>query len=73
MENRKAPVAVQINLFPSDDGVIVVPFSHYDMESKTHTEIGRFVIPWHEWQHIADRMAQLEQGKIEFDSGISPI
>lgn len=73
MKNHDAPVAVQVNLFQVDDGILVVPFSHYDEVERTATEICRFVIPWHEWRGITDRIESIEQHKIDRDAGISPI
>lgn len=72
MPNNPAPVAVQINLFSRKDGLEVVPFSAYDMEAETSTEVGRFVIPWHELHGIIDRMELLEKGKLDVDIGAEP-
>lgn len=71
MNKHDAPVAVQINLSPTDGGILVIPFSSYDMNERTCTEICRFVIPWHEWQGITERMASIEQGQIDLDAGVS--
>lgn len=70
--NNSAPVAVQINLFPMEDGLMVVPFSSYDVNTETSTEVGRFVIPWHELHGIIDRMELIEKGKLDVDIGAEP-
>jgi hypothetical protein len=72
MNDISVPVAVQINLFPHKDGLMVVPFSEYDVEARTSKEVGRFVIPWHELHGIIDRMELLEKGKLDVDIGAEP-
>lgn len=72
MTNNAAPIAVQINLFPKDEGLMVVPFSAYDANTETSTKIGSFVIPWHELHNIIDRMESIEQGKLNVDIGAEP-
>lgn len=51
---------------------MVVPFSEYDDQARTATEIGRFVIPWHELHDILDRMELIEKHKLDVDSGAAP-
>lgn len=65
------PTAVQINLHPSENGLKVVPFSHYDDTNRTSTEIGSFVIPWHELDYVIYRMRLVEQHHMEDKSGLS--
>jgi hypothetical protein len=72
MTNNCAPVAVQINLSPKENGLMVVPFSAYDVNAETATEVGRFVIPWHELHGIIDRMELIEKGKLDADIGAEP-
>lgn len=72
MTNNCAPVAVQINLFQHKDGLMVVPFSAYGDNAQTSTEVGRFVIPWHELHDIIDRMERIEKGKLDVDIGAEP-
>lgn len=59
------PVAVQINLFPGEFGLVVVPFSEYDAEARIAQEIGRFVIPWHELAGVIERMERTERFKLD--------
>lgn len=66
-----APIAVQVNLINSDLGIEVVPFSEYDVDRRVATEIGRFIIPWHQVADIWDRMQSIEKSKVERDAGIS--
>lgn len=66
------PIAVQINLFPDDLGLIVVPFSHYDVQARVATEIARFIIPWHELAGVIERMERIERSKIDDDLGNGP-
>lgn len=65
------PVAVQVNLFPVDQGILVVPFSEYDESNRTSKEIGRFVIPWHQLHDVIGRMERIEQAKLDVDTGNS--
>jgi hypothetical protein len=51
---------------------MVVPFSTYDVNAETATEVGRFVIPWHELHGIIDRMELIEKGKLDVDIGAEP-
>lgn len=59
------PIAVQINIFPEERGLVVVPFSKYDAEGRTAEEIGRFVIPWHELAGVIERMERTERFKLD--------
>ena len=72
MTDKFAPVAVQINLFPKENGLMVVPFSTYDVNTETATEVGRFVISWHELHGIIDRMELTEKWKLDVDIGAEP-
>ena len=51
---------------------MVVPFSTYDVNTETATEVGRFVIPWHELHGIIDRMELTEKWKLDVDIGAEP-
>jgi hypothetical protein len=72
MANKPAPEAVQINLFPLKEGLMLVPSSAYDDVAETSTEVGRFVIPWRELHDIIDRMERIEKSKLEVDMGAQP-
>lgn len=72
MESANPLVAVQINHFPDDNGLRVVPFSRYDLENRIATQIGSFVIPWHELHDVIDRMERIEKSKLDVDSGAEP-
>lgn len=63
------PVAVQTNLFPKEDGLLVVPFSQYGDTEITCIEIGKFLIPWHELADLIERMERIEKSKLDIDSG----
>ncbi len=72
MSDSSTPAAVQINLFPKKEGLLVVPFSEYDVNAETSKEVGRFVIPWHELHDIIDRMENIEKWKLNVDIGAEP-
>lgn len=65
-------VAVHINIFDKDDGILIVPFSQYDEANRTCTEIGRFLIPWHELHDVIERLERIEKMKIDRDCGNGP-
>lgn len=65
MTTSSSPIAVQINLFPEERGIVVVPFSSYDAKERTAEEIGRFVIPWHELAGVIERMERTERFKLD--------
>jgi len=69
---NNSPIAVQINLHPTESGLLVRPFSVNDGEFKETAEIGEFVIPWHELPGLIERMEQLEKYKLDVDSGAEP-
>lgn len=69
MTTSENPIAVQINIFPNETGLLIVPFSQYDESKRACTEIGKFIIPWHELADFVDRMERIEKSKLDIDSG----
>jgi hypothetical protein len=64
----KFMVADQINLFPTDAGLVLRAYSLSDAD----TEITSFVIPWHEVGSLIDRMGHVETSHVDVLAGISP-
>lgn len=64
----KLGVADQINLFPTDAGLLLRAYSQSDGD----TEIASFVIPWHEVGSLIDRVESIETSHIDVLAGISP-
>ena len=66
------PIAAQINMFPTDAGLSLHVYSHYDMDSRECVEIAKFTIPWHEVGALSDRIEKAETAHVEVASGLKP-